>query len=153
VPLLPEENEKLGLMYSYHQVLSRYGNATFRTIVGASIFTGSVVLILCFYGLIKFHHEFFNVLMLGGFEICVFIGSEFCLRMSIRIYYHSEAFLKGAQNNPSVQGKYDHIVWRSRRPISISVGNLFEIETKNFLLRLFGEVILQNICSLSLTFP
>ncbi len=151
--MVPEGKSRLGLFYSYHQVFCHHANATFTAVVGASIFTSSSVLILSSYCLIKLHNDLLNVSILGIGGSLVFTGLVFCLLMTVRIYHHSEAVLKAVLNSPFAQTKYDQALWKSRRPLRISAGNLFQIETPNFLISLFDAIILQNICNLCLTFP
>jgi hypothetical protein len=90
--------------------------------------------------------------MLGILVSLAFTGLVFCLSMAVRVHHNSKAVLEILKTNPSAQTKYDQRFWRARRPISISAGNLFKIETPTFILSLFGEIILQNICNICLTF-
>ena len=137
-----------------HQVMG-----AFITDLGEEIFefayivaVGLIVTLL--FCLIKFHsdlHPLVLFCMLFIVLVVIFILINI-LSMAIQLKESSEDFYTSFERFDLTHSRADARFWKYCRPIRLKLGSFGYVETKYFLLILFGPVILDSLCSLVLTF-
>jgi len=141
-------------IYTHHQALNKIGNDVFASIVEFALSVLSVVIIFWGYILFRFASDNYTIILpfILGFLVAVCFSLLAALTLAVSCSSKSQHYCKLQQNPVHGNTKYDTRFWRSRKPITIRVGEQFSLETKDFVLQVFGNIILQNVTTLLVTF-
>ena len=141
-------------VYRSHQVFSKFANQAFKYIVMFAYIVGSFILISLGFLLIRFGHSMpfiFSMFDLILFQfLVVFIV---CLVNLARRFptLSTEWYFSYLEHN-FYETKLDRLFWNSCQPIVIQVGDFCTISTGEFILKMMGNVVLDNMVTLLLTF-
>jgi len=141
-------------IYSCHQVFNIIANDVFSGIVEFALSTSCVLLIFGIYAFFKIATSSLKVLipLILACLIVVFFALVCSLTLAVSCCLKSNEYCKFRQNPLRGTTKDDALFWKSRRHTTIRVGQHFSLETRDFVLRVFGDIILQNVVSLLVTF-
>jgi len=143
------------LIYVGHQLANAIEGAVFSDIVAFGMY-GSAMLIICFtFGAFKFANASFAVLTSLFIMANIILGFSLKAAMTLAISCHttSEACCGlGLEQIGSQNTVLTKMFWKSQRPVSIRVGNHFILDSNEYILTIFGTIILENVINLLLTF-
>ena len=141
-------------LYRSHQLIGELVFDLAKDLVECGYMMVVLLIVTLLFCLIKFHsvlHPLVLFCMLF-FVATVIILLKVLLSMAVHLREFSEGFYTSFERFDLTHSRADIRFWKSCRPIKLKMGNFGYVETKNFLLILFGPVILDSLCSLVLTF-
>jgi hypothetical protein len=134
------------------QVLIVIANDNFKIWVGfayASVCLSSVSLAVC---LITFWDQW-NPIQSGLFFIILFAilaVNAISIQLGIRLRINSEFWIRTSGKRDRSRSKLESKFWKSCQPIEIWAGSFFTLSSMNYLLEVYGKVILESVISLLL---
>jgi len=110
------------------------------------------------YTLIRNNNLLFVPLLLS-LDLALLSTMEVIISQMCKIHETSILCLRsaGSQHNSTkyytqFQNKLHIATWKSYRSIAFWFGNMFSVKTREFILKLFGSVILESVVTLLITF-
>ena len=139
------------LIYTSHQVMNKIANDVFSGSVMFALYLDMVVLIIATFIVIKLSYRNYLTLVIGTCAIIPIhvFAVKHALSFAASCYTNSEPCYTIGRAG---RRKESALFWKSRKPISIMVGDAFALETRTYVLVVFGDIILQNVISLLVTF-
>lgn len=144
--------------YQGLRVGNTYLNFSLRHAVSYAYHFSVTVTITISYAILRLlaHRSNFMMVVVGLLGL-IMVGIinvilEFCIQHSLNLRYNSLEYVDSYFRNDFTLNKLERKVLKSCYPLEIEVGTLFKFTTRSFCLRLFGDIILQNIITLLLTF-
>lgn len=149
-----DKDESLHRMtYMSHQIFSIRYNEVFSGITEFAIYSCTATITLYAYIIIRFKAHSSMQFIIACVLIMGTLTMKECLTYAVGCHINSEdCMFLGKENTVVSNREYNKQFWKSRRPVSFRVGNQFRIETKTYILRVFGEIIPDNLVNLLLTF-
>jgi len=130
--------------------MNQLANQMFSTAVAITILEGICVIITFSFCLVRFMTTLPSLVLL-----CIIIGftvvtgsTIFLVKKAINIRILSEAALVSFQKIDFKQNQANARFWKSCLPLKMKVGPFGSMETHEFLLILFGNIILNNTVTL-----
>jgi len=147
------DKERIRDSYRGHQVMNIFANQLFSTYVAFSICIGACVVITCSFCLIRFTSTLPTFFILWVFNVAVGLTGILVYNITNAIYIRllSQMALNSFQIVDLNRSREQYRFWKSCRPLEIRIGPLGSIETHEFLLILFADIILNNIVALLLS--
>jgi len=138
-------------IYNAHQILNKQANYIFSGVVEFSIYTTAMLLIFCVYIFLRFTEHFLIQNIVCWIGITCFCCLKYALKLATSCHINSEEAI-GQGGRISQQKPIERRFWKGRMPISIQVGEQFQLKTMNYVLNFFGIIIIDNVISLLLAF-
>ena len=148
-------------VYMCHQVINKHANSIFSDVVELAMYLADLVLIAFLFCIFKFakngsktYAGMLYAMLCACFIISFILKSTLKLAVSCHI---NSTNLCGAEierigKMNSNQRAYKLRFWKSRRAVTICVGQHFKLDTPSYVLTVFGDIVLQNVINLILTF-
>lgn len=141
-------------IYVSHQLFDGKYNEVFSGIMEFAVYACTSVIILFSYITLRYKTEsslqfiVFSILFLSTLSL------KMALDLGVTCHTASQKCIVLNQTNSasSSNRKYNKRFWKSCQPVSLRVGNQFELETKTYTLRVFGEYVPNNLVTLLLAF-
>jgi len=149
-----DRKEETNLMvYTYHQLFATKANTICATATWFGIYLSIAVITFFTYLLIRYA----SVVSLQLIVVCVVVMGTLILKLAltaaISCHISSNACcVFGRTSTHSSNLKYIQRLWKSRQKISICIGNQYKLETKSYVLHVFGTYIPDNLVNLLLAF-
>jgi len=147
--------ERKKFLYRQYQIAFR----EILNILGSHVFLTlgimNVLVSFSFYILIKYNHVL-HFLVLWNFMVIATnftLGTWFFYTRLTEVHIDSDEYAKSHLRNVLHRNKEDVRFWRSCRTVSIPIGNLCFVTTKNFWVKILHNVIIKILFDLILTFP
>jgi len=138
-------------IYASHQILSSFTNTVLADIAEFALYSATALFIVGTYSLIRIKMPVILLFGTAAF-IIISISLKSALELAVTSFQQSEACRRVGKSIWNRDRKYNVRFWKSRLPLSIPIGYHFKLETKQYILHLFGCIIFENIISLLLTF-
>jgi len=130
--------------------MNKFANQMFSGVVAIAYFQGACVLITVSFSLLRFMKTLPSFVLLC--MIIAFVGITgtiiFLVKKAISIKTLSEASLTAFQKFDFKLNQANALFWKTCLPLKIKVGTFGSIETEEFLLIFFGNIILDNTVTL-----
>jgi len=141
-------------IYTSHQVLNKLANDIFADIVEFTLWVSCVMLIIWIYMFFRFSSKSYAVIipLIACCIIVTWVSLHSALTLAVSCSTNSREYFTHRKCPGKRRVKYDTLFWKSRKSTTIRFGHYFSLETKNFVLQVFGEIILQNVLSLLVTY-
>jgi len=94
----------------------------------------------------------FGLAILFNFLIDTLGMNSILLQFIIECSNNSSGCRRSFEQNDLGRSKYDILFWKSCPRLKIQMGQLFTVESKEFLMKLYGNVLLETCVDLLLTF-
>jgi len=132
--------------------MNQFAVQIFSHMVAAAYLMGASVLISCSYCLIRFAATLNPFVLLWMLVVILFtaVSTVLLVTKAIRIRILSEASYTSFQKLDFSNLINDRF-WKSCRPLKIRVGSFGSIETHEYILILFGDVVLKTMVTLLLS--
>lgn len=147
-----DELETLQLIYAAHQILHTMANATYPFAVEFGIDLGVVVAIFCSYVAITSPPKLlfkYIPCVLGAMDVYLL---RTALLSAIKCHIWSKECCQIGVLRIAPNRKFNQRFWKSRQTISIIVGQEFKLETKYYVMVVFGDIIPTNVINLLIAF-
>lgn len=144
---------RLQLEYASHQVLNKIANDVFKWVVEFALYAGCVVLIISSYALLTVtkNASYASLsIIFCSCSISAFVSIKYSLELAISCHICSDSFRKHCKTVD--KSKYGKCFWNGRQPLTIHVGDHFRLETMQYILVVFGNIVLENLISLLIAF-
>lgn len=140
-------------IYTYHQLYNIKATAVYDRITEFAMY--SCIILIIFFSYIFFRYTnaiSIQLLCFCGF-LMGFMGLKFALTLAAACHASSQQCIDLSITNSALsKNQYNKQFWKSRRPFSFRVGSRFKIETNTYVLKVFGEIVPNNLVNLLLTF-
>jgi len=144
-----------GIGYMRVRVLSQSYNEAFSFIFSV-IYTQILIVCIFFtYLMFNFHHLPIGVLLavLSAVVWCFSIMSFLLEQLTASHILSKKLITTGKQLYPHVGYRtYHSTFWKGMRPLKIQVGQYFSFESREFLLVIWGEVVISTIIDMMIAF-
>ena len=139
--------------YRSHQVFSKFANQMFKYVLMVGYTLGSVNLISLGFVLIRFSGKMPFVLVMFEFIVLIFVAVfiVYLEHLTRKITTLSTQWYTSYLENNFPETKLDRLFWISCQPITIQVGDICTISTGEFILKMLGNVVLDNLVTFFLT--
>jgi len=145
------------MKYRILQVLNQNWNSVLQTVSGMAYFLAVTVMITSTFALIKLvsdkgTFQFAEIFHISSTDLIIICVMHYTVRHGSEIYDGSKQCYSDFLKTKSRATEMDKKFWISCRPIFIWIGNTFILETKGFVLKLFGGIVLESVINLLLMF-
>jgi len=125
-------------------------------IVESTVYASEVVLIFFTYGIIKFSQNeasdyMLMICILVAGNVIISLALKAALSLGICCHLNSVSLCKVALDNAYGRKTYNYRFWKSRRPITVRVGDQFLLNANGYVLTV-GKIVTENVIDLLLTF-
>lgn len=146
-----EDNHRM--IYVCHQIFSINFNEVFAGITKYGIYLCTVTVTLYSYIIIRFNTGSLVQFIIVSILVMSILSLKAVLSLTASFHINSKEciFLNQTSLATSNRG-YKNRFWKSRRPVLLSAGSQFQLETKTFVLLIFGDIIPNNLVNLLLAF-
>lgn len=138
--------------YMAHQILQNMVKHISAAQTEFSINCSMFIIILCLYVLVTLPTQISIQFLVFLSTIMTTYSLRTALRASISCHLNSKECCRIGSTTMTTNRIYNKTFWDSRQAISIAVGQEFKLETQNYILRVFGEIIPDSLTTLLLTF-
>jgi len=145
--------EKHRMTYVVLEVINSFANNVFASAVAFALYATAVILVAYLYAVFKFTKLSFLLLEILLVTVCVLFALIYKAAMTLAVSCHTtsrDCCMRGLYQIKA--SKETRKFWKSRRPTSIYVGRHFVFDTNEYVLNLFGNIILHSVIDLLLTF-
>jgi len=145
--------DKNRMTYVVHEVMNSFANDVFASAVAFALYATAAFLVAYLYAVFKFTMLSFVLLESLLVTVCVFFALMYKAAMTLAVSCHTtsrDCCMRGLYQIKA--SKETRKLWKSRRPTSICVGRHFVFDTNEYILNLFGNIILNSVIDLLLTF-
>jgi len=141
-------------IYSSHRIMNNLGNELFSSMVEFALNVASVVLIIGAYNIVRFSGSGYAIsLAVMSVTFCMISCSlKFAIVLAVSCDTNSSACCTKGVNSLTNRNIENIKFWKAQTSIKIRVGEHFALQTKSYVLELFGLIILDNVISLLVTF-
>jgi len=137
------------LIYQVQQIFNKHFNSVLRQFTCYSLSLDTGLIIVSIYTLIQNNDPFLIPLLLSIIPGIVLV-TEFSISQMCKLQELSLRCRATGLNRNQI--KVDTLYWKSCRPIVIWAGGLFCYEHREFVLKLFGSIILESVINMLITF-
>jgi len=143
-------------VYMNHAVYCKQFNAYFSELIMVSHFQMVIIIICLSYAIIRFYVRTNIVFGIPFIFVVVEVGilEVLLLRFVANLREASNSCINAFRNaipSGSRSLLFLRLIWNANRPLDIWLG-FFIVESREFILRLFGQIIIDNIISLLVSF-
>jgi len=143
------------MIYVTHQIANAFGNDLFSELVQFGLYAATTLLICFIFGAFKFTVGTFVVITAVSIVASIVLAISLKAAMTLAISCHTHSRLccewgleqLGPQNN-----LLNKLFWKSQRPLSIRIGGQFILDSHEYIITIFGTIVLQKVIDLLLTF-
>jgi len=148
-----DTRSKHQLIYSAHQVCNKFGNDVFADVVEFALYVSTIFLTFMIYSIVRFHKDGYTLvpilLLMTGITTFSLVSALF---LAASCHVNSRACCEAHKKFGRSLRKVDKMFWKSRKPTSVSVGKHFKLQSKTYVLVVFGNVVLTNVIDLLVMF-
>ena len=129
--------------YRAHQFLNKFVCTISSELVGLALVVGLITSITAVYCLIRLYNvmDVSFLLSNGVFVLTTLTIIIVLVSKAVKIHHLSEEIIKSFQNRGGSRLRVDYQFWKSCRPLRINVGSVGTIETHDFFLILFDNIL------------
>jgi len=137
--------------YTAFGVMNNSVQNMFSGIVAFTIYTACSVIIVVTYTMFKFTSSDYAPMQAIG--ACTIIITAFSLKAALVLAIYTNINSKDCCDvGRTARRKEEGLYWKAQKPISARVGDQFKLETMDYILVVFGDIILKNIVDLLVAF-
>jgi len=147
------DKEQIKYSYRGHEVMNQFANKMFGVVVAVAYILAACVVITCLFCLIRFTSSLPILFLLWILAAFVVVSGILVLLITkaVQIRVLSKSSFTSFQRFDLNQNRETRLFWKSCRPLRINVGSFGSIESHEFLLILFGDIVLNNTVTLLLS--
>jgi len=151
-----EQHENMNTICKEYLELKYLSQAYQKTLgIAFGITYNSGLIMTIFFVYLVFNCKGLSVFLIGPIVaaiICYITSQSILLTIVTESHLFSKELISDSKQICRVRLPYFQKFWRGMKPLKISVGSAFNFETKEFLLVIWGDIVLQRIIDLLLTF-
>jgi len=140
--------------FRYWQVFLCLVNASFASIALVSYLSMCIIVVTQVFCIIKLRNQLniFLIAFLCNVLINALGMNRALMKLVISCSNNSSGCRRSFEQNDLSRSKHDLMFWKSCPRLEIRVGQLFTIQSKGFLLKMYGDVMLGTSIDLLLAF-
>ena len=140
-------------VYRRHQLFGKFANQMFKYVIMIAYIQGCVLLISLGFVLIRFSGSMPFVFVIFELMLLIFVTSVivYLVNLARQISTLSRNWYTSYLEHNFHETKLDRLIWNSCQPIAFHVGDICTISSGEFILKMLGNAVLNNLVTLLLT--
>jgi hypothetical protein len=139
--------------YMQLQIMNHVYNETYNTMFAALLFNMVVAMVALTFIFLKSTdmHPFLRI-SFGIADLCAILLAYYIFSLAVEVHILSNEFLKITLDSCTASSSVETKFWKSMQPLRVGAGRVCTFETKEFLLFIWGDVVISKLIDLLITF-